>query len=153
IRSRVDRLGPEVRRVLESAAVMGRLFRRRLLEQVAAAPTGIETALWELEAQGLIYPEPGVPEEGFSFQHVLTQEAIYGSLPGPQWSALHQQAGEAIERLYQTELEEQYQLLAYHYERSEAAEKAVEYLLKAGEKAQRAYANEVAISYYRRALE
>jgi tetratricopeptide (TPR) repeat protein/regulation of enolase protein 1 (concanavalin A-like superfamily) len=43
--------------------------------------------------------------------------------------------------------------LAYHYERSAADEKAVEYLLKAGEKAKGAYSNEAAIGYFQRALE
>ena len=65
----------------------------------------------------------------------------------------HQQVGEAIEALYQDGLEEYYEQLAYHYERSAADEKAVEYLLKAGEKARRAYLNEEAIGYFQRALE
>jgi tetratricopeptide (TPR) repeat protein len=103
--------------------------------------------------KGLIYRERVVPEEEYSFKHVLTQETIYGSLLGQQRSALHQQVGEAIEHLYRGELEGQYELLAYHYERSEADERAVEYLLKAGEKARRAYLTEAAISYYQRALE
>ena len=41
-----------------------------------------------------------MPEEEFSFKHVLTQETIYGSLLRRQRATLHQQVGEAIERLY-----------------------------------------------------
>ena len=65
----------------------------------------------------------------------------------------HQQVAEAMETLYRDGLPEYYEDLAYHYERSAADEKAVEYLLRAGEKAQRAYANEAAIGHFQRALE
>jgi tetratricopeptide (TPR) repeat protein len=59
---------------------------------------------------------------------------------------------EAIERLDARELEAHYESLAYHYERSQADEKAIEYLLKAGEKARRSYLNEAATGYFQRAL-
>jgi predicted ATPase len=151
ILSRVDRLEEGLKRVLHVASVVGRLFRRRLLEQLDVP--ALEAALWELEEQGFIYQERVVPEQEYSFRHVLTQETIYGSLLRRQRAALHQQVGEAIESLHPGELEEQYEQLAHHYERSEAGEKAVEYLLKAGEKARRAYLNDEAIGYFRRALE
>jgi tetratricopeptide (TPR) repeat protein len=153
ILSRVDHSSLEARQVLTSASVMGRLFRRRLLEQMAAPPTGIERELWELQERGLIYQERMVPEEEYSFKHVLTQETIYGSLLCHQRAALHQQVGAAIESLYGSSLEEQYEQLAYHYERSDADDKAVQYLLKAGEKLRQAYLNEVAIGCFQRALE
>jgi tetratricopeptide (TPR) repeat protein len=153
ILSRVDRLQPEVRKLLQSASVIGRLFRSRLLEQLADEALDLPRLLWDLEERGLIYQERVVPEEEYSFKHVLTQEAIYGSLLRRQQAVLHQQVGETIERLYRDELEEQYEQLAFHYERSEADEKAVEYLLKAAEKERRAYLNEAAIGELRRALE
>jgi tetratricopeptide (TPR) repeat protein/regulation of enolase protein 1 (concanavalin A-like superfamily) len=132
---------------------MGRLFRRRLLEQVTATETGIEGALWELEEHGLIYQERVLPEEEYSFKHVLTQEAVYQSVLRRRRTLLHQKVAEAIEALDAASLEEQYEQLAYHYERSEADEKAITYLLKVGEKARRAYLNEEAIDYFQRALD
>jgi adenylate cyclase len=152
ILSRVDRLRPDAKQLLQTASVIGRLFRRRLLEQMADEEPDLPRLLWDLEERGLIYQERVVPEEEYSFKHVLTQETIYRSLLRRQQTALHQQVGEAIERLYRDELEEQYEQLAYHYEHSEADGKAVEYLLKAGEKARRAYSNEAAIGYFQRAL-
>jgi DNA-binding SARP family transcriptional activator len=152
ILSRLDRLDGELRRVLESASVMGRLFRRHLLEQIAEPETGIERVLWELEERGLIYQERVVPEAEYSFKHVLTQETIYGSLLLRQRAVLHQQVAEAVEALYREELDAYTEQLSYHYDRSEADEKAIEYLLKAGEKSRRAYLNEGAIDYFRRAL-
>jgi tetratricopeptide (TPR) repeat protein len=58
-----------------------------------------------------------------------------------------------MEELFRGGLPEHYEQLAYHYERSAAEEKAVEYLMKAGEKAKRLYLNEDAIGYFRRALD
>jgi adenylate cyclase len=151
IHGRVDRLGPELKRVLESASVIGRLFRRRLLERCLEGETVLDGALWELEERALIYQERVVPEEEYSFKHVLTQETIYRKLPRRRRASLHQRVGEAIEGLYAASLEEQYEPLAYHYERSNSDEKAVEYLLKAGEKARRAYLKEEALGYVQRA--
>src|SRR5262249_51379189 len=134
------------------ASVMGRLFRRRLLRRIVGDEPAVERALWELEDRGLIYQERVVPEEEFSFKHVLTQETIYRSLLRRRRAVLHQQVGEAIEAAYAAGLDEHAEALAYHYEQSGADEKAVEYLLKAGEKARRAYLNEEAIGYFQRAL-
>jgi adenylate cyclase len=152
IRSRVDRLAPELKGVLEGASVIGRLVRRRLLEHTLRQTQDLDWGLWELEERAILYQERMVPEVEYSFQHVLTQETIYRSLPASRRAMLHQQVGEAIEALYQPALEAYHELLAHHYERSAADEKAVEYLLKAGEKARRAYLNAEATGYFQRAL-
>lgn len=73
-----------------------------------------------------------MPEAEYSFQHVLTQEAIYQCILRRRRAVLHQQVGGAIEALYPDGLEEYYEQLAYHYEWSSDTDKAVEYLLKAG---------------------
>jgi len=106
-----------------------------------------------LEEHDLVYQERAVPEEEYSFKHVLMQETIYQGILRRHRAGLHQRVAEAMEALYRDGLPEHYEPLAYHYERSAAEEKAVEYLLKAGEKARRAYLNEDAIGYFRRALE
>jgi class 3 adenylate cyclase len=153
ILSRVDHLDRNTRHLLENASVIGRLFRRRVLEQMTGQNAWLEGAFWEAEERGLVYQERVVPEEEYSFKHVLTQETIYQSLVRRRRLILHEQVGQALEELYPEELDAYYEPLAYHYERSEAEEKAVEYLLKAGEKARRAYLNEEAIRYFQRALE
>jgi adenylate cyclase len=161
ILSRVDRLRPDLKQLLQRASVIGRLFRRRLLEQAVSAGTvrgpqqerGWEAELWDLEEEGLIYQERVVPEEEYSFKHVLTQETIYGNLLPRDRARFHEHVGEALEALYPGDLDAHCEQLAYHYERSDVDEKAVEYLLKAGGKASRAYLNEAAIGYFQRALE
>jgi hypothetical protein len=60
--------------------------------------------------------------------------------------ALHTAAGAALERLYATRLEDVYDRLAYHYARTDEADKAVGYLLRFAEKAVRSYANVEAVT-------
>src|SRR5262249_11840760 len=80
ILSRVDQLDRNTRHLLENASVIGRLFRRRVLERVTGQNAWLEGAFWEAEERGLVYQERVVPEEEYSFKHVLTQETIYQSL-------------------------------------------------------------------------
>jgi len=153
ILSRIDRLEDELRHILQSASVIGRLFRRSLLERVTEQESELEHDLWDLEDHELIYQERIVPEEEYSFKHAFTQETVYGSILSRRRLAFHQQVAEAMELLYGDSLSEYYEQLAYHYDRSSKAEKAVEYLLKAGEKSRKLYLNDEAISHFQRALD
>jgi tetratricopeptide (TPR) repeat protein len=139
--------------VLQSASVIGRLFRRSLLERVTERETELESNLWDLEEHELIYQERIVPEEEYSFKHAFTQETVYESILSRRRAEIHHEIAEAMELLYGANLDEYYEQLAYHYDRSRNAEKAVEYLLKAGEKSQRLYQNDEAIAYFQRVLE
>jgi predicted ATPase/class 3 adenylate cyclase/regulation of enolase protein 1 (concanavalin A-like superfamily) len=153
ILSRIDRLEDELRHVLQSASVIGRLFRRSLLERVTQQESELERDLWDLEEHELIYQERIVPEEEYSFKHAFTQETVYESILSRRRAEIHQEIAESMELLYGDSLDEYYEQLAYHYDRSRNAEKAVEYLLKAGEKSQRLYQNDEAIAYFQKALE
>jgi len=151
--SRVDRLEEELRHVLQSASVIGHLFRRRLLEQVTEQEQTLEQDLWALEDHDFIYQERMIPEEEYAFKHVLTQETVYGSILRKRRTAFHQLVATAMESLYREDLEAYYEQLAYHYDRSGYIEKAIEYLLKAGEKARQTYLNDDAINYFERTLQ
>ncbi|MFN2555669.1 MAG: tetratricopeptide repeat protein, partial [Nitriliruptorales bacterium] len=61
--------------------------------------------------------------------------------------------GAAIEELYPDRLAEQVETLAHHYSEGQAWDKALDYLVKAGDKAAGAYANTEALDYYRRAID
>jgi DNA-binding SARP family transcriptional activator len=156
ILSRADRLPAEQRQLLQMAAVLGRYFPRRLL--AAVAPSGLDlaaaldAALEALAALALVYQERSVPEVEYSFRHVLVQDAIYQAVPARRRAVLHRQVAEALEALAAGNPGPHIEQLAYHYDRSDAAEKAIEYLVRAGEKAQNAYFNDEAVSYYQRAL-
>jgi tetratricopeptide (TPR) repeat protein len=82
----------------------------------------------------------------------VIQDVAYNSLLVQRRKALHRAVGAAIEELYTDRLTEHYEELAYHYEHGEAWERALEYLVKAGQKLQQAYANQEALAHYTRAL-
>jgi tetratricopeptide (TPR) repeat protein len=160
IMSRVDHLNGQVKHVLQSAAVIGRLFSRQLLDEVVRLDEGgasdtrsiLDRALGELEDRQLIYQERAIPEVEYSFQHALTQETVYQNMLRRHHTQMHRAVAEALERLYAENLPEYYEQLAYHYDHAGVVEKAVEYQLKAGETAQHAYLREAAPSYFQRAL-
>ena len=69
------------------------------------------------------------------FKHALTQDVAYASLLVQRRKELHGSIGLAIEELYADRLAEHYEMLAHHFSRAEDWERALDYLLKAAEKA------------------
>jgi tetratricopeptide (TPR) repeat protein len=150
--ARIDRLPESAKRLLQTAAVLGREAPLRLLRETHDAPAALDADLQELKHQEFLYERTDAREPMFVFKHVLTQEAAYESLLSGRRGALHEAAGQALERLYADRLEEQYDLLAYHYSRSANSEKAIEYLVHANRKAMKADAPVEAKAYFERAL-
>lgn len=151
ILARVDRLQAEAKYVLQCASVIGRLFKYRLLEHLARHERDINQYLMEFEDKDLVYPEHTFPELEYAFKHALTQEATYQSILEGKRKEFHLQVAQGIERLYRERLEEFYEELAEHYSKSDN-EKALEYLIKAGDKSKLLYANQQAIDYYNGAI-
>ncbi len=150
--ARIDRLQEETRRVLRLASVIGRVFFYRVLAEITRGEAQLDTRLLTLQRQQLIRERARVPELEYIFKHELTREAAYNGLLKRERRAYHRQVAEALERLFPEQADEQAGLLAHHWERAEGPEKAVRCLLRAGEQARAAYANEEAADYYQRAL-
>ena len=116
-------------------------------------PTGSWTEhLDELQAVELIREKQAAPELEYIFKHALAQEATYESILLQKRRELHAAVGQAIETLFADRLEEFYSLLAYHYAKAEAWEKAQEYLFKAGDQAGRMAADAEALAHYQQAM-
>ena len=79
------------------------------------------------------------------------QEVAYASLVEGKRAKLHRRVGEALETLNRESPEEAYGLLARHFTEGDEPEKAIEYLLAAGDRARAMYADQEAIEHYRRA--
>jgi class 3 adenylate cyclase/tetratricopeptide (TPR) repeat protein len=152
IMARVDRLDEDVKQVLRAAAVIGRSFLYRVLQAVTAADAQLDGYIGRLQEIELVHEKQGQPELEYMFRHALAQEATYESILLQKRRALHASVGQAIETLFADRLEEFYSLLAYHYARAEAWEKAQEYLFKAGDQAGRVAADGEALEHYRQAL-
>ena len=153
IMARIDRLQEAPKRTLQLASVIGREFTRRLLDRIADIRARTEELLQELKAIELIYEKSVFPELAYMFKHALTHEVAYNSLLMQRRKELHRLIALAIEELYAERLAEQYEVLAYHFSRGEEWAKALEYLLKAAEKAAQAFATREAVALYDQALE
>jgi class 3 adenylate cyclase/tetratricopeptide (TPR) repeat protein len=155
ILSRIDQLTENQKTLLKVASVIGRLFRAAMLWGVYNLFGNQDRVrddldvLSDLELTPLDTPDP---ELAYLFKHILTQEVAYETLPFATRAVLHDQIGQYIERTYAGTIDQYVDLLAHHYDHSENAAKKREYLLKAGQAAQAAYANPAAISYYQRVL-
>ena len=87
------------------------------------------------------------------FRHAITSDTIYRSILRQQQNDIHGRVAQAIERLYSSRLDEQVETLATHYANSHFQDRALYYLIRAGNKAARAFANAEALSFYEQALE
>ncbi|MBU0495990.1 MAG: AAA family ATPase, partial [Chloroflexi bacterium] len=150
--ARIDRLHEESKRVLQLAAVIGRIFLYRILAAIAQEERELDEHLLTLQQEELIRERASVPELEYIFKHHLTQEAAYRGLLRKDRLVFHRRVAEALERLFSGRVDEQVGLLAYHWERADEPARAIDYLLRAGDQSRLAYAHQEAIDYYQRAL-
>lgn len=152
--SRIDRLPPGGKELLQTLAVIGKEFSLSLLKQVVnKSEDELQGLLFHLQAAEFIYERPAFPEVEYTFKHALTQEVAYNSLLLERRKVLHERTAQAIKALFHSRLEDHYSDLAYHYSRSGNTQKAVEYLHLAGQQAVQRSANAEAISHLTAALE
>ena len=86
------------------------------------------------------------------FRHALTREVAYDGMLQARRRELHGRAGAALEHFHANRFEH-CELLAYHYSHSAEPQHAIPYLAAAGDRAKDRYANEEAVTTYRRAIE
>src|SRR5204863_2743027 len=78
--ARIDRLAEREKRVVQTAAVIGKEFVAAVLAPVVdLPPTELEAALHALTEAGFVYPQALFPEAEYAFRHPLTQEVAYRS--------------------------------------------------------------------------
>ena len=153
IMARLDRLGDDGKRTVQLASVIGRQFLQRLLERIAGLSGKLEGLLQELKALEIIYEQGLLPEPAYIFKHAVIQDVAYNSLLRERRRELHRAVGGAIEELYPDRLADHYQELAHHFVNGEDWPKAFEYLLRSGDRAKDAFANQTALDAYAKALE
>ena len=144
IMGRIDRLEDSPKKALQLASVIGREFTVSWLERISALQGQLGKLLQDLKVLELIYERSLFPELAYMFKHALTQDVAYNSLLIQRRRDLHRVVAMAIEELYAERLAEFYEMLAHHYERGEVWDKALHYLVKAGQKAQQACAGQEA---------
>jgi len=147
VHQRLEALEPEAIALAEYASCIGRVFGRDVafsLESLTDAPS----ALGSLKSTGIVTADNGNAE----FTHAIFQEVIYTGI-GDRWrSVYHKSIGEHFESTYGTSPDDVLYELARHFSRSNEHQKAFDYCLKAGAKAENAFAAEQAIGFYETAV-
>ncbi|MBE0610980.1 MAG: AAA family ATPase [Dehalococcoidia bacterium] len=155
IGSRIARLSPEDRRLLQAAAILGDEFGQmfpviaRMLDvEVSALAETVEEAV----SAGMLR-EDG---ESYRFAHALIRDALLDELPLPRRQRLHLSAARAMEDVYARNLEPRLSAIAVHCRLAGPfadGEKAIDYSIRAGEAAQEAFAYEEARVHWEAALD
>jgi len=155
ILARFDRLESDQRRVLQIASVIGKNFTLEVLIAVINRNSRfpVEALIESLLEREFILPKANEQEQEYTFRHILMSDAIYGTLLRRERSKLHGQVGEAIETIYADRLESQIELLANHYRWSPQLDRALHYLILAGQKSARNNNHDQARQHFEAALE
>jgi class 3 adenylate cyclase/tetratricopeptide (TPR) repeat protein len=151
--ARIDRLPPEEKRLLQTAAVIGMEVPVPLVQAIAELPeAAVHRGLTHLQAAEFLYETRLFPERVYTFKHALTHEVAYASLLQERRRALHAHIVEALETLSGDRLADQVEPLAAHAVRGEVWDKALRYGRQAGAKAMERSAAREAVGYYDQAL-
>jgi adenylate cyclase len=146
ILSRIDQLSEQEKTTLRVASIVGRLFHAQWLTgyypKLGSIPQ-VKAALDALDSLDITPLDSPEPELSYLFKHIVTHEVTYESLPFATRAKLHEQLARYLESM-NTPVD----TIAFHYGRSENQEKQREYLRKAGEAAQKSFANDAALEYY-----
>jgi class 3 adenylate cyclase/tetratricopeptide (TPR) repeat protein len=153
ISGRLDRLEKETKRILQEASVIGRAFLYEILRRVTELEGQIDRGLSTLERLDLIRARSLQPDLEYMFKHPLTQEVVYNGLLKKDRQEIHEQTARVMERLFQDRVSEFYETLAFHFKRGQSVHKAIDYLMKSGEKSLGKYAVEEAHQYYKEAFD
>ncbi len=137
------------RRILESAALIGRPFDFRLLRNVSGATEAdLLGQLDFLLARGFIRADLDSDRDGMmDIVHAYSRQVIIESLSAPRRFALHRRIAETLERLSDANAEE----IAFHFEQA-ADQRGVEYLIRAAQEAEAVFALSSAADFYQRTL-
>jgi AAA ATPase domain len=134
--ARLDRLEPDERKVLECAAVEGKVFHQGSVELLMGDDP--RSALAALIRKDLIRPQPALfpGERGFRFRHLLIRDTAYDAIAKELRATLHDQHAGWLEQKAASRIVEYEEILGYHLE--QAARYQAELGMENGELARRA---------------
>nr|WP_302479300.1 AAA family ATPase [Ruegeria arenilitoris] len=149
--TRIERLAPEDREILQAAAVIGRRFDPGLLSQIVPDTDEIGATLQRLQAQDVLYREANSTD--YLFKHVLLRDSVYQSLILSRRSELHLAIADALVFRNANRLQEVAETLAFHYGQTNRTDQAFHYSLMAGDKSLGVYSLDEANRFFVAALE
>ena len=96
--ARIDRLPPEEKRLLQTAAVIGKDVPFPLLQAIAELPEeALHRGLAHLQAAEFLYETRLFPELEYTFKHALIQDVAYQSLLRSTRQQFHQRIAQVLE--------------------------------------------------------
>ncbi|HXJ79875.1 MAG TPA: adenylate/guanylate cyclase domain-containing protein, partial [Candidatus Methylomirabilis sp.] len=127
--ARIDRLSPEDKTLLQTAAVIGKDVPFALLRAISeTSEDALREGLARLQGAEFLYETALFPELEYTFKHALTQEVAYGGLLQERRRGLHASIVRTFETLYPGRTSEQTSWLTLHAFRGEVWDRAVAYL-------------------------
>ncbi|GAC1327860.1 MAG: hypothetical protein NVSMB22_19450 [Chloroflexota bacterium] len=151
IGQRVSRLEARARDVLHEASVLGQSFAfDALLELNARSESEVDAALEAATDVGLVRI---VDNDNYAFDHVLTQNTLYAALSPRKQKRLHCAAGEVLEKLPNPQQKQRAAELAQHFLQGGVPERALPWVIQAGDQAEAVFAHEEAEHQYRTAAD
>jgi len=148
--ARLDRLQPARRELLQVASVIGREFDLEALDGITREQdrNTLIQLLSGLSSVQMTQQIADDPEWIYLFQHALTHEVAYESLPFARRQQLHTAVADWLEIHYADNLKPFYASLAYHYGHTIEHEKGLKYALAAANAARDIFANKEAVEFY-----
>jgi len=149
VKRRLDRLDKEHRKILDCASVIGVEFRSEVLRKALGLnKLRLLEDLNEIEnAHKLIEFRKG----NYRFDHTKMKEVLYNAINPELRMEYHNMIGDAVEELHMDKLDDYVGELAHHYYMAEN-KRALRYLKRAGERAEKTNAYYEAIEFYGSAL-
>lgn len=136
----LDRLPPAQQSTLKLASVIGCEFATPALEALCGDErerAGIRQSLAALAARRVLVHVDSAGEPMFGFVDAAVRDAAYECMLFAQRRQLHRALAQWYERRHQADLGPHYATLAHHWQAADEPARAIDYLEKAGERAQR----------------
>ena len=152
--SRIDRLPPDQKDLLQTLAVIGKEFPFRLVREVSGkSDDDLQRLLSELQLAEFIYEQPAVSDIAYVFKHALSQQVASGSTLHERRRSLHHRVARVLEGQFPEMVETQPELIAHHYTEAGMGSEAVPHWHRAGERSLQRWANVEAINHLKKGLE
>jgi tetratricopeptide (TPR) repeat protein/KaiC/GvpD/RAD55 family RecA-like ATPase len=154
IKARISRLDEDCQNILTLASFVGNDFS---FEAICGVTNIEEDRLLELMEKllktGLVKERLIRGKDVYCFADIIVRDVVHEEVSHLRHKKLHSAVGCALENVYAKEIDQHFGELAYHFLEGGEKDKALDYFLKAGEKAQKLYAYVEAFSYFQHALD
>lgn len=173
VRSKLDRLSPLERGLLEKAATIGERFWVGCLSMLRRVDEGhlwddtdrfwtterreeeLQTAVEALRHRHILqrWAESDLPgTRAYQFKHSIEREVLYEGIEGPRRARYHRLIAQWLETRGVDRRDALVERIAHHWERGHHPRKAARYYIEAGERAFARHVNKEALGFLRAAL-